>query len=341
MSPILKIYNITYNINNLRKTFIFLSFFSLFSLNAFSQPTEEKLISACETFDYQKLVKYLNTYVYDSKRNFRWRVTLQREIVNDFIEEMINVTKTEIDKKNSKIRSEDYYELKIIRKESQISIYRIEKIESSESNFKEVLVKENKLTRAYNTFVSDFKKVYRTKLNSRDLFNKKIYEFYAEKCFLSEGGRTISLRKELNRIIDTKDEKILETWIKSPSIEVQLYAIEGIYALQEKGVKFSPDIMNLISIIAKKEGFAFTCSLGGDFYSSIPKLINSIKEKYIDSPEELMPENSNVQKTNLKSVAASSIQRQNHVKISLIFFTIIAIFLITVLPSFKKNKNRL
>ena len=67
--------------------------------------------------------------------------------------------------------------------------------------------------------------------------------------------------------------------LKSPTIEIQLYAIEGILRLQKLGVKFDDNDIALIELIANKKGTALFCSGCSTMSDLISETVERIKKE--------------------------------------------------------------
>jgi len=84
----------------------------------------------------------------------------------------------------------------------------------------------------------------------------------------------------MNQLVESKDTKTMIKWLKSTTIEIQLYAIDGILELKKAGLKFDRAVIDLIDIIANKEGSAYTCSGCTHWNQPISEIVERIKKEH-------------------------------------------------------------
>jgi predicted metalloendopeptidase len=121
----------------------------------------------------------------------------------------------------------------------------------------------------------DYAFSYQTKLNAKDLFLSNIV--FGKRC--NEGGEKPKYRKTLDSLILSTDTTALKTWLKSPCIEKQLYALDGLYNLKDEGFEFNESINSTIELIEKKKGIVNTCSGCMYFSDSIGDVLERVKTR--------------------------------------------------------------
>lgn len=242
----------------------------------------EKLSEYCKNFNYKTLVTGLNDYQEKSteKIKFKWSNYTDREIVNHYFEQVIKFEKMVQNTENKNSYSVERYKIKLIKdKEGDLAYYKITQIKHVQSNGhwvqNEILISENSNKRLEQV-KSDYKKLYAQSLNFNQLFETEIT--YGNHCGIA--GTAPEYRVKLEELIAQKDTAQLVQWLKSATIEIQLYAIDGILTLKDEGVNFNPEVYELIDSIEKKEGTAFTCSGCIHWNEPINEIVIKIKKEH-------------------------------------------------------------
>ena len=80
---------------------------------------------------------------------------------------------------------------------------------------------------------------------------------YGDFCGL--GGLKLPHKKELEKFISNNDKESITKLLKSGTVELQLFGIEGVCKLERKGIKFNESIYRIIDLIKNKNGCAIVC----------------------------------------------------------------------------------
>lgn len=117
-------------------------------------------------------------------------------------------------------------------------------------------------TSEYNSFRKAFSEGYKAELDEMELFETSIV--YGGACGIA--GQPTEYQLKLDSLLKNKDLHTIRNWLKSPNSEKQLYAIQGLNALENSGDKLTPEDIRIIDLISKKNGLVKTCS--GCIFSS-------------------------------------------------------------------------
>jgi len=246
----------------------------------FSQE-EEKLLEYCKKFSYQELKKRLNDFEDNSTDEVKYKLSiiLERELVNDYFEQIIQLNKDIQEVEKSAIHSCKYKIKLIKKKEHELAYYKVTKIKNVKSNgiwsSQEIFLMEdsNELIEKLKT---DFKNTFSEPIVFDGLFKTNIV--YGKLCGFI--GKEPNYRIKLKQLLEDKDTKTLIQWLKSTTVEIQLYAIEGILTLKKAGLKFDKAVLDLINIIEKKKGTAYTCDGCMHWNDPISDIVKRIKESF-------------------------------------------------------------
>ena len=262
------------------KKIIYISSLIFLSTGLFAQEGE-KLAEYCQKFNYQAIETGLNNFQKKSteKVEYKWHTELEREIVNDYFEQIIEFKKEVQDPENSAIHTIYTHKIKLVKKkEGDIVYYKVIKLKNVKSNGEWVpteIIIEEKSNDKLEQFKKDYVNTYSVSLNFDELFETEIV--YGNHCGFA--GMEPEYRVKMNELIESKDTVTLVQWLKSATIEIQLYAIDGILTLKKEGVDFDKQVLDLIDIIEKKEGTAYTCSGCIHWNQPIDETIKRIKKK--------------------------------------------------------------
>jgi len=242
----------------------------------------EKLSEYCQNFNYQAIETGLNDFQEKSteKVRYKWHTELEREIVNDYFEQIIEFKKEIQNPENTAIYSIYTHKIKLIKKkEGDIAYYKVINLKNVKSNGEwvptEIVLKENSNNKL-ELVRTDYKNTYSQSLNFDELFETEIV--YGNHCGFA--GMEPEYRVKMNELIESKDTVTLVQWLKSATIEIQLYAIDGILTLKQEGVEFNKQVLDLIDLIEKKEGTAYTCSGCIHWNQPINETIKRIKKEH-------------------------------------------------------------
>lgn len=271
----------------MRPFFIFILVISNFCLSA--QSVTDTIINDILQVLRAKQVSALTGYIEAERHsNFiRWETL--REVAGTNQE---GVLKIEIVRKPDSTGSNvDNFKINLLADKDIIFFYELCKLtfkKKDDNNYDSYPVPVNayKNLSAYQRFERLFTKTYHSSLDTSELFQTSIV--YGGACGIA--GTPTEYEQKLIAILKLKDVASLSAWLKSPNIEKQLYAIKGLYKLQDNGdYQISNEYKEIIDAITNKNGEAQTC--GGCIYSSEP--INALVKK--------MDTTSNFSFTNLKN----------------------------------------
>jgi hypothetical protein len=128
------------------------------------------------------------------------------------------------------------------------------RIKDKDEKFVKCYFNENQLS----GFISNYEKLYRTKINS-NYDNLIFYEkgYYGVACGLA--GYPPEKCEEMMALVTKKDSEELLNWIKSLSPLSQAYGILGMYILERKGFILKGTHKLLIEIVTNKSISISTC----------------------------------------------------------------------------------
>ncbi|MFT5819354.1 MAG: hypothetical protein ACI8ZM_000577 [Crocinitomix sp.] len=260
------------------KTILLLCVFTTFY--GFSQHVSQGLKTVLSTFDYLKFEAYTEQ-VQDSFIKDEYYVIedyiIYRDIFNQYQETYVQFQESYLKDPFEEKYETNLYNVKIISRCDTILFYEIAKQESHKDNngkWKRTETTEATKTdlKRYKKFTEEYEEVFHTSFDITDLFTDDSRILYGFSCGL--GGGLLSLRKELNSFIKTKDTVAILDWLSCARPVFQLYAIDGVLTLKKQGINFEPYVYNMIQIIAAKNGAVFTCR-GCEV---MPNLISEIAE---------------------------------------------------------------
>jgi len=254
----------------------------IFSTTGLFAQEGEKLSSFCQNFNYQEIESGLNDFQKKTteKIKYKWHTELERELTDDFFEQIIEFKKEVQDEENPAVHTIYTHKIKFIRKQDgKVLYYKVVQIKNVKSNGKwipsEIVLHEDS-NNELEQLKTDFQKIYNAPINFDALFKTEIV--YGSECGF--GGKEPEYRIKMNELVKSKDTKTLINWLKSATVEIQLYAIEGILTLKKAGVNFDKNILDLIDIISKKEGSAYTCSGCIHLNQPISETVERIKKEH-------------------------------------------------------------
>ncbi|AFM04730.1 hypothetical protein Fleli_2358 [Bernardetia litoralis DSM 6794] len=247
----------------------------------FKMTKEEKLISSfCKDFNYKKIERGFNKLQNKTtnKRKYVWQTDLEREIINDFFEQIIEFRVEIQEEENPAVYSVYTNKISLIKtKDGRIAFYKINRLENVKINEEwreQNVVLQKDSSSLLKKLQADFKKTYDRKLDFDELFETQIV--YGSHCGFA--GMEPKYRIKMNKLVELKDSTTLIKWLKSATIEIQLYAIDGILNLKKNGLKFDTSTLELIELIENKEGEAYTCSGCTHWNRPINEIIEKIKK---------------------------------------------------------------
>jgi len=199
-------------------------------------------------------------------------IILQRELLLDFWEYLINLRAFRIINEETKEHYIHNYKLKFLATNNRVFYYNVYEIVYNGNNSNIIPLDSNRNEEIYNQFKSSYFKSYGLDLDEKELFLPIIY---GESCGI--GGIKPAYRKLLDSIVINKDLETLQLWLTSANTEKQIYALKGIKLLSKVGFKPNKKQEQIIDIIKNKEGYVYTCSGCIYFKDSVKSVIDAIE----------------------------------------------------------------
>jgi len=236
--------------------------------------------------EVKDFLQMLETNNNDSiKYNFRY--TRDRTIVKEYNEVKIQVSlqrKTEestlLDSISTSTMFSYPFEIRMIEHKKNIVSYNIYETVNQriggQWTSRDLLVRvENNLDSIGVKLLNErYIESFDAKIDITQLFRSDIV--YGSHCGFT--GTNPQFRDKLISAVERKDTTELVSWLHSSSVEIQLYAIEGIYTLSEKGTDFNTKIFTQIDLVEKKQGTASTCSGCSFWDTKITEIVHNIKK---------------------------------------------------------------
>jgi hypothetical protein len=247
----------------LKKILVIFYFFTAFQ--GFSQKALEELKAVMNTLDYRKFQSYAEHLEDDFSDGYlahaQWRVV--QDIFYNYRETYVQIQENYLEDPFTEKYGRNLFDVKIISHCDSILFYEIVLQESRKDSMNkwvwtETVEATHTDIKRYKNFTLNYEEVYHAPFNFEDLFSEDMNSIYGFSCGM--GGGLISFRKEINDYVAKKDTNAITTWLSSAKPVLQLYAIDGILTLKEKGIHFEAYVYEMIQIISIKEGYVSTCS---------------------------------------------------------------------------------
>jgi len=97
---------------------------------------------------------------------------------------------------------------------------------------------------------------YHSPIDTTDLFQTSIV--YGNSCGIA--GTSKEYQERLSSLIQRRDLSTLSSWLWSPNIEKQLYAIKGLKTMEKFGYQLTAKDSRIIKLISQKNGLINICS---------------------------------------------------------------------------------
>ncbi|MBC7865007.1 MAG: hypothetical protein IAF38_18680, partial [Bacteroidia bacterium] len=218
----------------------------------FASPEKDKVISLLKSGNWQSFSDYSNSFakikagIYSAKM-FK---TLDRQLIGEYCEEVFVFTKTY--PTDSATYFTEHLLIGIIRNEKQIVFYRYYDYFNNEWKNSHPIADSSKTE--LKKMEDEFFAVYHSRINSADFFNAPVYGHY---CGID--GVLTEYSMKVDSAIEKKDKALFDKWIRSTSLELQCYGIEGFYILKKQGILPTEEQLKLIALIKKKKGKVSVC----------------------------------------------------------------------------------
>lgn len=265
----------------MRQLFLSILVILLFNTTSLSaQSLQKELVNYCLNSDVKTLLKQLKKLekrkdiIFD---NFAYHIDY--EIIDDFHAQLFEIKHTE--KENANLNRISIYRLRIIEKDNQLIFYEIDKGFRNQKDIwtTKTLIIRHCGTSLFNELIKKYENLYDIKLETLPIFNTD-FLYYIPLKIDYYNCSFYKKREILITAVEQKNTTQLLTWLKSGNVPLQLYAIEGIFQLTEKGVSFPPNTWNWIQLVQKKEGNVRTATGCGSEKFPIYTLVQQIKGRY-------------------------------------------------------------
>lgn len=242
---------------------------------------KEDIRSILSTKDFTKFEYFIKQE--SNANDFRGHWKYLREVTHEFKEGVFEFEQYIKDKKGRKTNSYEVFQVNLITSGNKIIYYefniqknknvKYEWLDSYSWKPYYVLIEKFKDKLGFEQLKKSFKKTFHSELNENELFIT--YYVYGESC--GAGGMNSRERIQLNYFITKQDKDSIIRWLKSTNTEKQIYAIEGVFKLENSGIKFSKTELEIVENMINKKGTIQICS--GCIYSvrEISSIINQIK----------------------------------------------------------------
>ncbi len=107
----------------------------------------------------------------------------------------------------------------------------------------------------YTLLLSSFQNTYGGELKESELFVDNIA--YGHSC--GNGGMDPQEKVTIDRLAEANNKEELFNWLRSTNFEKQIYGLEGLYTLKEKGTVFTNEELRLIKTVLMKRGTIYSC----------------------------------------------------------------------------------
>lgn len=240
--------------------------FILTICNFFSsaQSVTDTIITDIKNALQKKQISALNDYIGVKQHHIFIRWQTLRDIVDNRQE---GVLKIEIVRKPDSISNVDNFSINILADQDRIFYYELIKWifkRKSEGDYESfpIVLDVYKDSTAYQKLGNLYTAVYHSPIDTTDLFKTSIV--YGISCGIT--GAPTEYQEKLFSIIQHRDLATISSWLRSPNIEKQLYAIQGLITLEKSGYQLTSEDNSLIKAISQKKGLVNTCS--GCIYST-------------------------------------------------------------------------
>ncbi len=221
---------------------------------------ENEFTEALKTLDFSK---YLTAFdaLKNTKKSTFYKTHYNRDIVNDYQEGVWKINHKKSYDSLTNAFTFSNYKIKVLNYKGKIFYFEFSKKIGKkvkrkwEYRFETLAIYKDSLI--FDTLKSKFLDVYGLQLNENELFMEDV--FYGSFC-----GNRVSYELPERTIIENyvlmKDKESLMKLAKSTNTEKQLFAIDGLMQLKEKGVALTNSELAIIKLILSKSGTIQTCA---------------------------------------------------------------------------------
>jgi hypothetical protein len=228
---------------------------------------EKEIDSVLKTKNFEAFKKISNTLSNRAKKIIAYGVL--RDLTEDYQEGVFYFKKTI----PGAIGSPYILRITLITTEKEIICYNLSEKKNKKVNGNSIwyleVIDEFKNKKEYKKFKKSFSKIFLTDPNESELFTENIT--YGQACgFL---GVAPAQKLQIDSYANKGDKENIIKWLQSPNTEKQIYAIDGLFQLKEKGVKLSASELSMIKFVINKKGTIHICSGCTPYKEEISKVV--------------------------------------------------------------------
>lgn len=220
---------------------------------------KNKIKKKLESKDFVDFQNY-SVSISDKKNEIRTYWKYLRDLTSNYKEGILIIEKSVPILFNKNISNVYTYRVTLITTDTKIVCY-----EFSEKKYKkigdELIEYYDPITKytdeiLYDSLKKSFKDVFKADFNENELFLTDIV--YGEDCGIF--GSNPKAREKVNTWVVFNNKEELLNWLKSTNTEKQIYAVDGLFQLRQKGTTFTEEELKIINSILNKKGTIQTCS---------------------------------------------------------------------------------
>lgn len=185
--------------------------------------------------------------------------TIFRDLTADFKEGVFYIAKSVPDTKNPEISFVYTYRVRLLTNDNTIIYYELGEIRNRKIKKEWVCYYDTlayyKNDSMFLLLQQSFMDSFDGELNESELF---IDDFvYGEACGIF--GSDPEGKVLIDKLVSEKNKEELYKLLKSTNFEKQIYALDGLWQLKEKGITFTPEESRVIKNALNKKGTIFYC----------------------------------------------------------------------------------
>ncbi len=238
---------------------IFISTLLISTINLLGQ-IENEVTASLKTLDFSKFLATIDSLKNTENSNF-YKTHYFRDIVDNYQEGLWRIDHKKPYDTISNSFTISNYKIKILNYKGKIFYFEFSKKVGQkvkrkwEYYFQTITTYRDSLI--YDSLKNRFFSVFGLQLNEKELFMENI--FYGTFCG-HRASSELPERSIIESYVLTKDKESILKLAKSPNTEKQIFAVDGLMQLKEKGVTLSDSELTIIKVILGKTGTIQTCS---------------------------------------------------------------------------------
>lgn len=125
----------------------------------------------------------------------------------------------------------------------------------------------------YDSMKSSFKRIFKTDLNEKELFT--VEYVYGNRC--GNFGSAPKGLQIMDEWVNQKNKIEILKWLKSTNTEKQIYAVNGLIQLRNRGFQLSNEEIEIMRYIIQKKGTIITCGGSRRYTEKIKRICKTFK----------------------------------------------------------------